>query len=264
MAQVIINNQAYAPRTNPNANRTLMEHIVEANKSSYIVFRSLQLLEKVSRAASMAFDSTSDFFKSLSGKLVGAWTWLILPRLPEVTQKAWKAITHWGAVEGPEGSVLRSHVEGIHALAEFGSSWCHAVSLVFGGPAKHVGDVCDLACNSTDLVMSAGEFNLAANHLDHIKASHADNQALIDRFSETRNEALLRLMKAIFSVAGTALGLTALYFGGPVLAPPVLLAISLASTLLALTAYGYKQTAAYQPVKFFEWAQPPVSGVCVN
>lgn len=264
-ANVVINNQIYAPIRNPKADHTVMEHVVDANRTSYIAYRLLQLFERVSKATAMVFESMSDFFTGLAGKLSTAWAFLILPRLPEVTQKAWEAVTTWGTVEGPEGYALRGHVKRVHDVADCSASWCYAGSLVFGStPLKNAGDMFDLGSHTTDLSMAAEDYSLASKHLEHLKANEANNAEIQERFAETKKEALLRVLKAIGSVAGTALSLLVLFLGGPVLPAVALLTISLATTVLALTAHFYKETATYKPVKFFEWTQPAVDGVHIN
>ncbi|MBX7067250.1 MAG: hypothetical protein K1X28_08470 [Parachlamydiales bacterium] len=264
-ANVIINNQVYGPIRNPHAERTAMDHIIEGNRGSYIVYRTLQLMDRVCKAAAMVFESISDFLSGLAGKLSTAWAFLILPRLPEVTKNAWEAIKTWGTVEGPEGYALRGHVKRVHDIADCSASWCYAGSLVLGStPLKNAGDVFDFGSHTTDLSMAAEDHSMAGKHLEHIQANHANNQALIERFAETKKEALLRMIKSIASVVSGALGLLVLAFGGPVLPAAALLAISTAATVFALIAHFYKETATYKPVKFFEWSGNMMDGVRVN
>ncbi len=241
--------------TNPNADRTWGEHLVKAEEKTSIAFRTLQGLQKVIYAAATVLKEMGDamyaFFEKLSGKLLTAWTWLIVSRLPAATQDGMKAISEWGTVEGPEGYSGRGHIQRVHNLADFGATWLYFLSLFFNStPAKDMADMCCLGADATDAAMAREDMQMADHHLQQIESTKMD--ALKQRFQETKTEAFWRLAKAVASVVSGVLGLLTLTYG-MVFSAPILIPLGLATTTLALVAYFYKENMTYKPVKFFEW-----------
>ncbi len=257
---VNINHQNYGVIENRNASRSGLDHVIEYLKTGNGDFRFLQLLQRVAIAVAMVLvemgNTLASFFEDLSGKLGIAWGMLTLPRLPDVTKKAWEAITTWGTVEGPEGYPMRSHVERVHDLAECSASWGYAASMVLNNSQlKNMADIPNFISDVTDMTMAAENISIVGKHLEQIPA---DQTALRERFAGTQEEAYLRLTKAVASVASGAFTLLALAFGGPFLPAAALLAISITSTIFAMAAHFFKETRTYEVVKFFEWRKPEV------
>lgn len=131
------------------------------------------------------------------------------------------------------------------------ASWGYALSLLFANSAlKTAADIPDAVANFTDLSMAAEDYGLAADHLAHI--DKVQNAALFRRMADTGKEAFIRMIKAIASVAGAALGLLVLAFGGPILPAAALLGVSLLSTIASMWAYFFKATRPYEIVEFFK------------
>ncbi|MBU6383106.1 MAG: hypothetical protein KGQ49_02110 [Verrucomicrobia bacterium] len=265
MTTLAINNQPYGVHQNPNAPRTLLQHVVEAEKTTYIAYRVLQLSERVSRAASMCFESVSACLSTLAGRLCTAWTSLVMMRLPEVTQKAWEAITTWGTVEGPEGHALRSNIKRLHDLTDCVASWFYSGFWLFGSTTlKNAGDVVDAGTHFAALGLAAEDHNMASKHLDYIRTNDATNDVLQARFQETKTEAFWRVLKEISCVAGCTFGLLGLTLGSAVISSGTALAIGLSSTIFALISHFYRETMTYKPVEFFKWGGAVVNGVRIN
>lgn len=258
----VINNQTYAPILNPNSDRTAFTHFEEFEKTSNGGFRFIQLLAKVALAVAMYFeymgDALASLFSSMAHKLSVTWGLIGIARLPTVTKNCWKALTSWGDVDGPEGYPLRGHVDRTHDVADCAAMWLYTgSSLLESTPLRNVAEAFNAVSDGTDLI-KAGEDRMTAERLiEHIDPSNA---ALRQRFEETKTEATLRFFKALASVTGAAFGFFAIATGSA-----LALAISIASTVFALAAHFYKETAQYTPVRFYEWAQPAtLEGIRIN
>jgi hypothetical protein len=64
------------------------------------------------------------------------------------------------------------------------------------------------------------------------------------------------VVKSVASVASGVLGLLVLAFGGPVLPAWALLALSLTSTVAAVTNHFFKETRTQEKVEFFKFRSP--------
>lgn len=261
-----------ATKNKDGTEKSTLDHMVTWLKETGGAFRELQLFERVCRAASMVLkemgSTMSDFFADLGSKLSLAWAMLTIPRIPSVTQTAWKAIVDWGApAVGPVTSASRDVIQKVHDIAEAMAAWGYGLSLVLGDSTlKTVADVPDLVSNVTDLSMASEDYSLAKQHLEYINTNHADQGALQERFMDTMREALIRIVKSVASVASGVLGLLVLAFGGPVLPAAVLLALGLTSTIAAVTNHFFKETRTQEKVEFFKFRSPEVriAGVLVN
>ncbi len=251
-----INGHQFGNIPNPNTDRTYFGRLIEYLKGSNGAFRIMQLLERVSKAASQILQemgsSMSEFFDGVASKLGLAWAMLTIPRLPSVTKTGWDAIFNPKADEGPGANSSRGITQRIHDVADAMAAWGYGLSLIFSSSAlKNAADVPNFVGDLTDLSMAAEDYSLAKKHLEFINTNAAQNGDLQTRFMETMREALLRVVKAVASVVSGALGLLVLAFGGPVLPGAALLAIGLISTMASMTSYFYKESIADKKVVEF-------------
>lgn len=262
---VVINGNIYAPTLNPNSGQTAFDHFEAFEKSSNGAFRFIQLLAKVASAVAMFFeyigDACASLFASMAHKLNVTWGLIGISRLPTVTKDCWKALTSWGTVEGPEGYPLRGHVKRTHDVADCAAAWLYTgSSLLDSTPLRNIAETFNATSDVADLITSGEDWSMADRHIEHMDANNLSNAAVKKRFEETKTEAAIRFFKAAASVTGACLGFFAIATGSA-----VLLAISIASTIFAMAAHFYKETATYKPVRFFEWAQPAnLEGIRIN
>lgn len=238
---------------NPNCKRSTLDHFVEFNKKSEGAFRTLQLIERVSKAVALVLEnmghSSVVFFKDLAKGCGTAWTWLTLPRLPGATQTAYKTIRDWST--SPQGPVQK-----VHDLADAAAAWGYGIALVTQNPAfQNAAAVPDLLANATDITMAVGDFNLANDHVKYVNIDHANNQPLKDAFSQKARHSFIKIVKIAASIFSGVVALLVLVLGGPVLPDFVLLGLGLTGTIAAITAYFYKETCPYEMVDFFQARQ---------
>lgn len=265
-----INGQRYAAIPNPSLKnkdgspRSTWDHIVEYTKSANGAFRCLQFLERVTKLAVLVLKEMGSamvgFFEDLAGKFGLAWAMLTLPRLPEVTKNAKKAICDWSKTpEGPATNATRDKIQKIHDIADATAAWGYAGSLLANNPAiKNMADIPNLVSDMTDLSMAAEDWSLAREHLKHVQAQGTANAPIQERFIDKMRESMLKMVKAVASVVSGVLGLLVLAFGGPVLPAIVLIAIGLTATVAAMTAHFFKETRTSDMVDFHKIRQPEV------
>lgn len=260
-----------ALKNKDGTDKSWLDHTVTYFKEAGNAFRGLQLGDRICRVVSMVLkdmgNAMSGFFDDLAGKLSLGWAILTFPRLPSVTQTAWKAIADWGTPSlGPVASASRGILQKIHDIADALAAWGYGLSLVLGNSAlKNAADVPNFVADVTDLSMASEDYSLAKKHLEYINTNHADNGALQQRFVDTMREALLRIVKSVASVVSGVLGLLVLAFGGPVIPAAALLGIGLTSTVAAMANWFFKETAVQEKVEFFKFRSDVlVDGVRVN
>lgn len=268
VAHVVVENQRFDAIPNSGARRTALDQVLEFNKSANGAYRVLQLIEKVSKAASLVLtelgSELSVYFTELAGKVGIASSFLAIPRLPDVTKKAWEALTTWGAVDGPEGYPLRGHVKSAHDVFDCSATWGYVLSLITNStPVKNVADVFSFGSDVTGLSMAAEDYGVAGKYLEQIDSQQVE---LKERFEDTKKDALLRLAKEVISAVSGAIGLLVLAFGSPILPAPVLLTLSLTSLVFAMSSWFFRESRNYELVKFFEFRKPEVivGGLRVN
>lgn len=233
---------------NPNAGKSSLQQVTDFLASASGSFRSLQIAEKVCRLASLAFQqmgsSSSTYYDSLAGRLQGAWIMLTLPRLPDVTKRALDAVV--GLLDRSTlTNAGRTTADQVHDIFEAGAAWSYA-GAIFGASTLNAGSVCTLGADTLDLASAAEDISSAGRHL---AAASLDLEAQTN-LVHTQRYAMIKLAKSIASVVSGTLGLMVLAFGGPVVPALALLALGLISSISAVTAHFYKETAPYKMVDF--------------
>lgn len=264
-----INGRRYQAIPNPSllnkdgTKKSALDHVVEYTKTANGAFRCLQFLERVTKAVVLVLkemgSSMVAFFEKLAGGFGLAWAMLTIPRLPEVTKAAKKAIVEW--ITPPREAPVdgkRDKVEKLHQIADVAAAWGYAGSLVAGSMAiKNMADVPNLISDVTDLQMAAQDWRLSKEHVKIIDAQDPNEGPVHDRFVYTMRLALIKMVKAISSVVSGVLGLMVLALGGPVLPAAVLLGISLISTISAVSAHFFQETMPFEKVDFFKSVRNP-------
>lgn len=226
---------------NPSANDSALTHVNRFVETANGAFRELQWIDRVLQ--SFGYDD-------LAKKFFNVWTGLAIPRLFQATTDMFAAIS----------DETKSKVGQIKDVAGGIAAWGYA-GLFFGMPVKNATDICTLTADVADLTISGHDF-LAAE--EHLKAVDSSNAPLMQRFTETSRYALLKVAKAVCSVASGVLGLLVLCFGGPVVPAGMLLALGLGSTTFAIWNHFYKETSTYAPVSFYENRTFTVNGHIVR
>lgn len=248
----------YFEAPNPSAKRSLMGHIVAFLEKANGAFRDLQLLERLSKAISMVLErmgnNLSLWFDAFAIKLNIAWTMLSIPRLPEVTQKAWRALTNWVAPAlGPIPSASRVVHQKIHDVAEALATWGYSIALAFGNLSfKTAADVPQLVVDITDLSMAGQDYVLANQHLEILDANHPKDFPLRERFVNKATESFIQMIKSAASVLSAVAGLLVLALGGPILPAAFFLALGLTATIAAISKHFFKETREQESVDFFK------------
>lgn len=262
ISYVDIRGTRYAPLENKKL-KTVGEFLVDFPQTLNGGFRLLQLMERVCKVVMLVLREMGDklavFFEDLAGKLGLAWAVLTLPRLPKVTQDAQKAIVDWSKPpQGPIVDPLRDKLQKVHDIADATAAWGYAAALVSNNPTvKTAADVPNLVGDVTDLSMAAQDWNKAKEYLKYVDPTKTGG--VHERFQNTMKYALIKLIKAVCSVASGVLGLMVLVFGGPVLPAAALLGLSLTSTIAAISAQAFKETVStYELVDFYKVRNPEV------
>ncbi len=246
--------RVFAPEINPNAKKTCYKHLVDYAGTANGAFRILQLMDKVNRVVVEALISVGstlkDAFEGFGKKLTVAWTMLAIPHLFGVWKKCKESVqTLTSPILGERAVQIRTATEATRDIAETAAVSLYVASMVTGNNTlKICGDIPDLVTNVIDGQTAAQDWNEARKASLIANIPVETQTALVG----TQRYAFLKLVKSVCSIATGVLGLSVLALGGPVLPAIVLLMLSLASTAFSMASHFYKETAAYQPIKFFE------------
>lgn len=257
----LIDRQNYGTIKNLNAGRSALDHLVEYGKELSGAFRIVQTWEKTAKVAAMVFaefsSALSPFFEDLSNRIGAALKWFAVPRLAGLTKNAWKAVTTWGgSLRGPQYTERRGHTKNIHDVAEWAASLGYVASVVFNStPIKNMADIPNLVVDVTDLAQAGEDYWITGHHLRQVEEVHPVLKA---RFAATQQEALIRIIKTVTSLASGVFGILALVLGKPLVPAVVLLGLSVTSMLSAMWAHFFKETRVCEMVKLCEGRDPVV------
>ncbi len=243
--------------------KSKLDRIVDFTKLANGAFRVLQFLERVAKLAFHILQkmgsALASFFEKVAGKLSVAWAMLTIPRLPEVTQTAKKAVSNWSKPsQGPvPTSAFRDKTQKIHDIADATASWGYAGSLVLSNPAiKNAADIPDLVANVTELKMATEDWSLAREGLKFVNANDSKNRLIQQRFVDKTQHALIKIVKAVASVLSGVIGLIALTYGTTLFSPVTLVGIGLVSTVAAIVAHFFEKTRSLELIDFHKFKHP--------
>jgi hypothetical protein len=254
VSSAVIDGVKYEVKLNPKHAHSKHEHVVNFNKEASGAFRFFQFVERVARLVLTIFKDMSasmvNFFENLASKCGLAWAMLTLPRLPDVTHGAVKAVQNWSEPPKPGVSEQRDIWGKIQKISEGCAMWMYAVSLLatkaFGSVAKTVGDCFSLVSDKMDLSASLADWRKSKQCLEWVETHKTDDKAMRKMFENTVRYNFYRVVKAVCSVVSGVLGLMVLALGGPLIPGIVFIVMGLTSTIMATWASLHKNASKYE------------------
>lgn len=242
--------------TKEGAPQTALGYVVNFTKTAYGAFRTLQLTEKVLKVASEIFRRIGHFYadvtKSLAKNIAAGWSFLAIPRLPEVFKDAKDAILNWR--NKPEGkrSYIADKSDKAGTVAEAVATTGFAVTALTGSEkVLNTANVFDLIKNSFDLLVHGEDYTKAKQLYNYSQLTGKAVDAKVqNRIVETMRHKVMLIAKTVFSIASGTLGLLALALGAPLVPAVALLAMGVTGTVLALWSHFYKETRSYELIDF--------------
>lgn len=243
----VIDQKWLSKNVNPKANDSASKQGLGYLETWTGTYRGVQVLQKGSRLAAEAgryarysAPTLKAFDKNL-GVGLGALGLMALPSAVSSTYDSLSALTVSEKVDGigiqrKLGNVTKNSAD----VISYTSS---AISFIQFNPlAKTVSAAADFIGDSTDLTMSWTDYSKASS----LEAQATDPQVK-EACAHSRKYNFYRLLKNIGSVAGAILGLSLFV----VVIPPIaLIALSLATTLLAITKDFIGATGKHKVIKF--------------
>jgi len=236
----------------------------KSSKEAYLetalgAFRSLQFCDKLFSFMSLS-GYAKDFLTESARVCNRGWAALSIPRVPGAfgfMREEFAALSQMSAIPG---STIRKYVNLVQATSSFAAVTCYASApfisaagktmecskiLRFGGIASCVADTYDFQKNIFDL--------RTAHNLTVEARKVGANPELLTALTQTRTLNALKTVKSINALAGFVLGggisrLGAIMFPG---AGVVLAAMSLAGSVLAISASVYEDRMQNSRVNFF-------------
>lgn len=167
-----------------------------------------------------------------------------LARLPTVTQDALDSFSALTDDKNPADS-SRKIASGVKNITDAAATYLNAASFITGNSTMiPIAQALDLSSDSAELHLSVSDYTRAAQL--ELDAPGKVKEAV----THSKNYYLLRLIKAITSVASGIIGLSLLTFGGPLLPSLALIVLSLSTTIFAILKDIYANTGTYNIIKF--------------
>jgi hypothetical protein len=251
-------NTRFLPQVEKGQPKPGLKAVIDFAESAYGTFRGFQFIEKIAKAISMVFAQMGPLFakhaafaKDFAKGALTAWCWLAIPRLFGATASMAKAFQNFftGAkveeVDGKKKNVNK--IKDADAIADGVATYGFAAAAVEAS-VKGTSFFANLAAipdlvHQTLAMVSAGTEFLEAQKLHQYSCENTDvKQEVHDALKSTMRHRLILLAKAVISVATGVLGLSLLAFGGPVLPAVLLLVVSIAGTVFAISGTLYKAT----------------------
>jgi hypothetical protein len=209
-------------------------------------FRLAQLGDRFFKLLNLI--TPNEGFKNLSTMFNKAWTVTIIPRLFSVTQEAKKAVKHL--------DTRRQNVGAVSKVTDAAAAWGYASALVLGcfkkvsasASAFKAAEMVTFVHDVTEGQIHAEEWNNARLAARAADAGVGDVAQFHDQMVCTQRYCAMKTAKAICSIAGFVLGLS-LAASGLILPGMAIVAasISLAGTILAMSAEIYKASMPFDP-----------------
>lgn len=214
----------------------LAEHL----GTSYGVYSLANLANKTLQlAAALApSDETAERIKGVAGPFGALAKGLALPRAVALACTVPGDVAQ--AYEDPSNK--RGVLSAIKNSFELAAVTLYSTLLFW--PAERtaqVANVCSLGHDAADLTGLASDYQktVAIEKLNLSSEMREANQA-------TQKLHLMKIVKAVISVALGVLGLAALIFGGPLLPAVILLTLSVAGAALSVTSHFYKENLPHR------------------
>jgi hypothetical protein len=244
---ITINQEWLSKNQNSKADDSASKQGLGYLDTSTGILRGVQVFQKGSRLAAEAARCarysapTLDALGNNLGKCVGR---LGLMALPSTVSSAYDSLSALTVSEQEDGiNVQRKLGNATKNVADVVSYTSSAISYIQFNPlARTVSAAADLIGDSTDLTMSWNDYSKASS-----LEAQATDPDVKEVCAHSKKYNFYRLLKNIGSVAGAILGLSLFVM---VIPPIVLIALSLATTLLAITKDFISLTGKHKVIKF--------------
>ncbi len=244
---VVINEEWLKANRNEKADNSLFQHSVDYCGSSNGTFRTLQGAGRTIRLGNelgkQAGCAPSRAAAELSRDFGVATSAMGIARLPSVTRETLDTF----AELRDETNLIplpRKIGNAVKVTTDAVSAYGYAASFITKNPGVLAfSQAVELTSDVTDLNLSVSDYTQAAQ-LETI-ATGKQKEAV----THSKNYYLLRIIKAIMSIASGILGLSMMVLGAPLLPALALILISLATTIFAVLRDNYKNMGQYKVIE---------------
>lgn len=224
---------------NEKVNHSLFQRFIDYTSNTSGVSSLLSLIKNVSRLSNALSESSLSVATRLDSAATVSSSAIGIVRLPNVTKKAFDSLS---SIQKDDGvSVERKTAEAFSATYQaFGAWWGAAQFLGLENPVlKKATTLLDLGADSTDLCLSVSDYKTAVSCESLAKGD------VKDVYTHAKKYQMLRIAKAVFSVASAILAVIGLVAGVqlPLIAGLIL---AIVTTLLAIRRDSYKDEGRFK------------------
>jgi hypothetical protein len=240
----------YLAVANDSYSKTVSEQVTDWLDKSSGLGTCYRTIEKTLRLASEILQKMGNQFANSFAKIASKFTvmnsGLGLYRVVKTTKEAFNTIF------SPKTKLTsRDHVEAISNVADAGETIGWSGLFLFSNPIfMSMAGAFGLVGEVTDAYMSGYDVKKAASLLPQ-----AEDTAVQKMLKDTKTHALMKLVRAVSSLALTVLGATLLATGCKAVPTIAVLAIGVGLGILSIATAFFKEMAPYKLAKFSE---PPV------
>ncbi len=224
---------------NTNEDLSFIERLSRYTSTTFGSFRSLSLIKSCSKLRNELGSTPSVVAQNLEKMAAISMSGLGLVRLPAVTKDAYDVLLDLGEEDGV--SFFRKAAIAFRNTMEAIMTWCNASVFVLSNPLlRRAAQIADFGYDSADLCLSVNDYYLASTY------EEASSGEIKEVFTHTRKYFMLRVAKAVLSIA-TAVFTAIMLMAGMQLLPSVLaIFLSLATTLTAFRRDLFKEEGKYK------------------
>ncbi len=226
---------------NSKADQAFFTRLIEYPGRAIGALRSLSLIRTISRIYNEVVAVPSPALRLLEKNLGTAMSGIGLVNLPSATKEAYLSLSKLGQNDGvsPEKKTSLAVRSVLDAVSSWGLSW----AFLFGTPlARQTAALAEFGFDATDLGVSIAEHNQAL-HYEEVSTGQVK-----EAFAHTRKYQMLRIAKAILSIATGVLALLSLFFGMTILPAILSLLLAATATMVAARRDLLKEEGKYQVI----------------
>lgn len=232
---------------NEKAEDSFVKHVMDYMNSSVGVFRTLQISQKVIKLGSevvRAFGRVpSIVFNRLDHNLGVSIGALGLPRIPATTIAAISSLSHLR--EGPDVHFFRRVIVAVRDAMDAIATCGYASMFISGSLVlRPVAQATEMVHDCADLHLSYADYNTA-----FVRETEATGDAKL-ALAHTKRYNLLRVLKAVVSLATGILGLILLATGVTLFPAIALILIFMTSTIFAIVRDLHKESGRFKVIDF--------------
>jgi hypothetical protein len=260
LAQNVVGNYRIHLRANPRFDQNRPDDFTPLrnySESGLGLFRFGQLGERAPKwfnalRENLGLEKIKPLETFAKDQAIGWQALTTLPRTPYTWVDAWSALKKLREPAPLEGQGAHRVYKAIHDVADAGAMTGHSVSMIASlfPAAAAISATAHTFADRATFVADVAEAKTQADHWSKANQALASagnaSQEIRETLVETKRSALLGLAKAVLSVAGFVLALAG------IASPLVLLTISLAATIFALSNGIYKESMHNKPIDFFD------------